>query len=129
MAANEVVLLYNLEGEKARKLKLIFIQNGLRIRQVAKEEYSQSIGALAGIKGIPTEAAPCEGEGFEDEMLVMKGIYGKRLDLLLAQMRKGKAQVALKAVITEQNLGWSSVQLYEEINKEHEQMTGGQAES
>lgn len=124
MASNEAALLYNLEGEKARKLKLIFIQNGIRIKQVAKEDYLQSIGALAGIRELKREAPSYEGDGFQEEMLVMRGIYGKRLDLLLAQMRKMKVSVALKAVLTEQNILWSSLELYEEIRKEHEQMTG-----
>ena len=32
MAAGEVVLMYRLEGDRGRKLKMIFVQNGLRIR-------------------------------------------------------------------------------------------------
>ena len=53
---------------------------------------------------------------------IAEGIYGKRLDLLLAQMRKNKVAVNLKAILTEHNVGWSGLQLYEELKKEHEQM-------
>ena len=38
MAAGEVVLMYRLEGDRGRKLKMIFVQNGLRIRQIPREE-------------------------------------------------------------------------------------------
>ena len=122
MAAGEMALLYHLEGERARRLKLIFVQNKIRIRQVERQEYLQPIGVLAGILDASEEIPLYDGEDLGEEMLVLKGIYGKRLDLLLAQMRKLKVSVPLKAVITEHNLSWNSVQLYEEIRKEHEQM-------
>lgn len=129
MAAGETVLLYHIEGDRGRKLKMLFIQNGMKIRPVAKEEYGQPIGALAGIKGVPSEDSVYEGEDFAEEMLVLKGVYGKRLDLLLAGMRKMKVSVPLKAVITEQNLYWDSMKLYEEIRREHEVMTSGSGEN
>ena len=44
-----MALLYHLEGERARRLKLIFVQNKIRIRQVERQEYLQPIGVLAGI--------------------------------------------------------------------------------
>ena len=122
MAAGEVVLMYHLEGDRGRKLKTIFVQNGLRIRQIPQEEYNQPIGALAGIKEIPRVEEAYDGEELAEEMLVFRGVYGKRLDLLLAQMRKNKVAVNLKAILTEHNVGWSGLQLYEELKKEHEQM-------
>ena len=122
MAAGEVVLMYHLEGDRGRKLKTIFVQNGLRIRQISREEYNQPIGALTGIKEIPRVEEVYDGDELAEEMLVFRGVYGKRLDLLLAQMRKNKVAVNLKAILTEHNVGWSGLQLYEELKKEHEQM-------
>ena len=122
MAAGEVVLMYHLEGDRGRKLKTIFVQNGLRIRQIPREEYNQPIGALTGIKEIPRVEEVYDGDELAEEMLVFRGVYGKRLDLLLAQMRKNKVAVNLKAILTEHNVGWSGLQLYEELKKEHEQM-------
>ena len=122
MAAGEVVLMYRLEGDRGRKLKMIFVQNGLRIRLIPREEYNQPIGALAGIKEIPRVEEVYDGDELAEEMLVFRGVYGKRLDLLLAQMRKNKVAVNLKAILTEHNVGWSGLQLYEELKKEHEQM-------
>ena len=62
MAAGEVVLMYHLEGDRGRKLKTIFVQNGLRIRQIPREEYNQPIGALAGIKEIPRVEEVYDGD-------------------------------------------------------------------
>ena len=110
MAAGEMALLYHLEGERARRLKLIFVQNKIRIRQVERQEYLQPIGVLAGILDASEEIPLYDGEEFGEEMLVLKGIYGKRLDLLLAQMRKLKvkaiySQIPEKLTINVDHLG------------------------
>ena len=134
MANGELVLLYNIEGDKARKLKMIFVQNGIKIRTVTEAEYEVPLGVLAGVltaeeaakapEDIEWPEAPKSG-AISEEMLVMKGIFGKRLDILLAAMRRIKATVALKAVVTEHNAYWNSLQLYQEIKREHEVMTEG----
>jgi len=134
MANGELVLLYNIEGDKARKLKMIFVQNGIKIRTVVKEDYELPMGVLAGVltgeeaadvpEDIEWPEVP-EDRTIQEEMLVMKGIFGKRLDILLAAMRRIKVSVPLKAVVTETNAYWNSLQLYHEIKKEHEVMTSG----
>ena len=121
------MLLYQIEGEKARKLKTIFVQNGIKIRTVSKEDYLKSIGVLTGILDVQEDTEVYDGDAIGDEMLIMKGIFGKRLDMLLAAMRKAKAVVGLKAVVTEQNVFWNSLQLYNEIKQEHEIMSKGPA--
>ena len=134
MASGELVLLYNIGGDKARKPKMIFVQNGIKIRTVAKEDFSKPLGLLSGVlseeeaKNIPKDMEcpeVCNDDEISEEMLIMKGIFGKRLDLLLAAMRKAKAVVPLKAVITEHNVFWNSIQLYHEIKREHEVMSSG----
>jgi len=134
MANGELVLLYNIEGDKARKLKMIFVQNGMKIRTVAEEEYGLPMGVLTGVLTEEEAANPPEDiewpdvtdeSGITEEMLVLKGIFGKRLDILLAAMRRMKVVIPLKAVVTETNAYWNSLQLYHEIKKEHEVMTSG----
>jgi len=125
MAAGEMILLYEIEGEKARKLKTIFVQNGIKIKTVAKNEYLKPIGVLTGVLDEAETSEEYEGELLGEEMLVMKGIIGKRLDLLLLSMRKAKAAVSLKAVVTETNMHWNAVQLFQEIKEEHEAMSKG----
>lgn len=62
---------------------------------------------------------------FFDEMMVMKGFSNSRLDQFLKGMRKaGIERVDYKAVLTPTNCRWNSWQLYQEIRKEHEAMTG-----
>ena len=137
MANGEVALLYNMDGDKARKLKMIFVQNGIKIKTVTKDDYLTELGVLTGVlteeeaKQTPEDIEWPENQEcldvyeFFEEMLVMKGIFGKRLDILLGAMRRMKVTVPLKAVVTEHNMYWNSIQLYHEIKKEHEVMTSG----
>lgn len=117
------VLLYNMAGTKrGRELKFILVQLGAKIKNVEKEEYLKPIGELLKITPA-TETVNYEGEGFSEEMLVMDGFTGKQIDELSMRMRKNKMErIDLKAVVTETNQSWNSIELYEEIKKEHEQM-------
>lgn len=124
MKNGSCVLLYNMAGtERGRKLKCILVQIGAKIKNVEKKEYLKSIGELVGINAVNEEITDYEGDGFADEMLVMKGFTGKQIDELSMRMRKnGMDRIDLKAVVTETNQAWNSLELYEEIKKEHEKM-------
>ncbi|HIT90497.1 MAG TPA: DUF3783 domain-containing protein, partial [Candidatus Merdenecus merdavium] len=59
------------------------------------------------------------------EMMVMKGLSSAKIDQIILQFRKnGIGKINLKAVITPSNQSWNSLELYEEIKKEHQEMTG-----
>lgn len=96
---------------------------GLKIRVVDRAQYTEAIGAIAGVPGYFLSGETYKGEGFEDEMLILKGFTGGMLDSFLHGFRKMKIQpVALKAVLTEANCGWNSLELHDELVKEHESM-------
>ena len=57
-------------------------------------------------------------------MLVLCGLSGSQLDALLSSLRRSRVVVALKAVVTEDNAAWSSLQLHDELRQEHEAMKG-----
>ena len=85
---------------------------------------------LAGIKDFPAPqddasfSSDPKREAFTDEMLVMKDFDGRLLDRFLLEMRRAKiARVALKAVLTPDNITWDSFALHDELQKEHEAMT------
>ena len=70
-----------------------------------------------------------------EEMMVLKQFSNRRLDELLLNLRKaGVPRIALKAVLTEHNCGWTFYALYHELREEHEKMSAmakeepGQAE-
>ena len=58
-------------------------------------------------------------------MVVFAGFVGEDIDMALkAFCEHGLAGVGLKAVVTETNRGWNSLQLFEELKKEHAMMHG-----
>ena len=127
-ARHELVLYYNPEvSSKVMKLKGVLVRMGVRIRNVAPEQVLQQVGTLAGISGYErTEngyVSETELPAIPDEMLVMHGFTGRRIDELLFGLRKaGVPKVELKAGVTGSNAGWTFYHLYEEIKEEHERM-------
>lgn len=123
--SGETVLLYNLNNDKGRKLRFVMVRMGMRIRVVNKEEYGLPVGILAGMKEVVPEKEDSDIQDFQDEMMIMKGFTDGRLDQFLKAMRKdGIEKVNYKAVLTPTNCRWNSWQLYQELRKEHETMSG-----
>ena len=112
------VLLYNIkDADKRMKIRIAVLRAGLEAVEVAEEDFAHPIGYLLQLEGF----SPAEGEErFADEMLVMQELSSPLLDML----RAAGATVALKAVVTEQNKGWSSAALCRELKREHEAMKG-----
>ena len=116
------ILMFNIQNsEKRRKIKTIAAMLRLSCREVSPEEFGQTVGALAGL----VEADPDTGEkpeSFTDEMLVMNGLAGGAFQQFLNQLRRQKASVTLKAVVTEHNAKWNCSELHRAIASEHEAM-------
>ena len=119
------ILLYNLSGsDKLSRIRVALLRLGLSAREVRPEEYALPLGALAGL---PTYEAAEPGEAeeaFTDEMLVMNGLRGARLDAFLDALRRSRATVPLKAVVTEHNAAWTSYRLRRELAAEHAALAG-----
>ena len=113
--------MYNLNTEKGRKIKMICIRMKIKIKEILPEQYLEPVGYLAGIEGIEPTGRIFEGTGFDEEMLLMKGFDQGTLDRFLREFSRNRIErVDLKAVLTPGNVRWSSLELYEEIKKEHE---------
>lgn len=105
---------------------------GFRLKAVKKEEYRLPVGVLAGVKELEQTVLAAEKEeterevsDFSDEMAVMAGFSSAQVDAFIYSLRKkGVGRIDYKAVLTPYNMTWASVQLYKEIKKEHEAMTG-----
>jgi len=121
----EMVLYYNtVQNPNVAKLKGVLVRMGVRIKNITPEQVTQTVGYLAGIEGYPESEIPEVLPVIEEEMLVMRGFTSRRMDELLMNLRKaGVPKIALKAVVTESNCGWSFYHLYEEIREEHEKMS------
>ena len=89
-----------------------------------------------GQKEAGQKAAEQQEEGFSggnvpaqisEKVLVLHGFGERKLNEMLNQFRKAKVPpIALKAVLTEHNCGWSFYELYQELRQEHEKMNARQ---
>ena len=123
MKHNGAVYFYNLNSAKGRQIRMLCLKQGLKIRVVDQSQYEEAIGAIAGVPGYVLKESTYSGEGFSEEMLILKGFSERMLDSFLHGFRKMKIQpVALKAILTEANCGWNSIELHDELVKEHESM-------
>lgn len=133
-SGREIVLYYNPEASlRVTKLKGVLVRMGIRIRNVVPEQFLETVGALVGVSGYELGSGEAANDTdlpvITQEVFVMHGFSGHRIDELLAALRKaGVSKVELKAVVTETNAGWSFFHLYEEIKKEHERMKGKEEE-
>ena len=119
------LLLYNLDNEKGNRLRMLAMRLRIRIQNVAPEEYGETLAALTG--RAERAGVPCETP-FSGEMLVFADFDNGLLNRFLTESRKAHIPaVALKAVLTPTNMSWTSVQLHEEIGKEHEALRQGQS--
>ena len=120
-------LLFNFhDAQKLQKIRFALYKLGITGRVVDAADFSQPVGYLCGLEGFSPAEAPEEG-GFSDEMLVLCDLSGAQLDALLSALRRSRAVVALKAVVTEENASWSAKKLHGEIRQEHEAMKGTRA--
>src|SRR5574344_1563441 len=125
--SGETVLLYNIDSEQNRKLRMLMLRMGMRVRVVDKADYGKPVGLLAGLKDVTIEDPDGEVSDFSEEMMVMRGFTERRLDLFLQSMRReGIERIDYKAILTPVNSRWNSCQLYQELKKEHEQMNSRQ---
>lgn len=123
------ILLINFKDQqKLRKLKMALLPFKIRLKTVESQDYCQPIGYLAGLKEIgKVETAPTgilsaliPQEQMEKEMLILAGITGNLFDQVLYTLRKAGTPVDYKAVLTEHNQNWNCMQLYKELEKEHQ---------
>ena len=56
-----VILLFGLKKEKEKAVRAVAQKQGANVTEVARKDYGQKLGALAGIKGFPKEKKQYEG--------------------------------------------------------------------
>ena len=121
MTKKETVLLYNLKSlDREKKLKLLLLRLGIRVKMVSPDSYSLTIGELLEQKNPSTQNNDKNVNIFPEEMMVMINLSNQTMDRLLSGIRQvGLGQIQLKAVLTEQNIKWNSIELHDELLKEY----------
>ena len=116
------VLMVNLAGSKKQA-----------VREAAQAVGAQALEAVPSGMGRSLQQVLQEGEvpvpagqmpAFQEEMLIMDGMERRTMEAFLDRIRECGASVALKAVVTPYNRGWTLVQLRGELMQEHLRMRG-----
>ena len=116
------ILLFNIRGEKLRRIRFLAFKLSLGCRVVGPEDFSKTLGALCGRAGEEAADISDAGAAPDGEMLVMDSLSSAQFHALLDGLRRERAAVALKAVVTGSNARWSAGRLYRELSAEHEAM-------
>lgn len=117
-----VLFLYNLDNPKGAKIRRMCLPLGIRTKLVPPQAHTLTLEEMTGGAPVPADGAP----GFSDELLLMAGFTSAQVDALILGFRRAKIpMVALKAVLTPTNCGWTSVQLHQELLREHEAVRQG----
>ena len=113
----QLILAYNFPAKHLAKLRMAAMKLGVKVRPVEKREYLQSLGSFAGSLG--TFESVYDGENFPELMLVLCGFSQPMVNAFLSLLKASRLPaVPLKAVLTETNQGWNSLELHEELQKE-----------
>ena len=116
------ILMYNIAPKKSAGIKLLCSQLGIGYRAVEPGDFGLPIGCLLGIS---ERIEPKPDSSFDDELLFLVDIQGDMFGIFLNMLRKRGLSVALKAVKTDTNIGFTSYELITELKAEHEAIQRG----
>ena len=120
----QLILAYNFPAKHLSKLRMAAMKLGVKVRLVEKREYLQSLGSFTGALG--TFESVYDGENFPELMLVLCGCSQPMGNAFLTLLKATRLPaIPLKAVLTETNQGWNSLELHDELLKEHEALKKG----
>ncbi len=118
------LLLFNIAPQKRAALQVIALRCGCRTQTVLRSQWGITLSQL--LSGQAGGEPPTEP--FTEELLVMADLHERQLDTVLAELRRKKIRIALKAVLTPTNAAWTPQELYAELCREREAIRqGGQA--
>ena len=112
----QTILLFRINRDKYAVIQNVCRTLGIRIIDVARKDYSQKLGTLAQIQGFTREAKKYDGPEFPAEMLIFSEMNSDQVDAFLAEYKKaGVEPIALKAVITGNNIFWTAERTQKEL--------------
>jgi hypothetical protein len=117
---------YNFESDdRTRQIRRYLHRAGVSTRIITTPDFLQPLGALFELPGFERTQVFNLGQNFTEEMLVMHGFSEEQLDAFLQFLRGSRLPgIDLKAILTEVNSHWTSMQLYQELTRERDAVMG-----
>ena len=117
------ILLYNFSLERISLAGKALLPLKCTVKAVSEKDQIQTIGFMLGEKGFEKKKPAVSQRIFKDELMVISGIDSEKLSLLLWAFKSaGPGKIDYKAMVTDTNINWTGIQLFEEIKREHEFM-------
>ena len=115
LISQETVYLYHigLNSQRGQEITQALGEISVQVKEIKEEQLGETLGYCLGLPGFSKNDSPLAEEGFDQEVLVMKGFTRQSMDRMLKQFqRKGVPPVALKAVLTEHNSKWRCIDFF-----------------
>lgn len=107
------VLLFN-TPDVVKKLFCFF---NLEIIEVNQNDYSQQLGYILKLDGYNHNDF-VSNQLIDEPMIVFYELSETDLDNVLSILKTSQIKIDLKAIVTEYNINWPAVMLYDELKKE-----------
>ena len=115
------ILLFHINIFKQNNIMDLCRDFGIEPVVVTDQEFSKTVGEIAGLSGSSIHPAKSGSVPFTDEMMVFCGMDSDQLDRFLEEYRRREIPpVLLKAVLTPYNAMWTPGRLCAELKKEQQ---------
>ena len=119
-----ILLTWNLPAKKAAKARMLAMRSGVRMAAVETWQYLQPLGSFTGDCG--SMDSLYDGAGFSEEMILFAHFPETLLSRFLQSWKSaGLPPVTLKAVLTDTNRDWNSLELREQLTQERDAIRRG----
>ena len=116
--------LYQVDGSKEQQIGRLATGMGIQVHQVLPTDYLQPLGVLLDLPGFERTPLSYNGPLLPDETMLMSGFDDTLLSRFLSAYRQACIPaIPLKAGVTPHNIFWTSLQLHQELEKEHQMMS------
>ena len=124
MNTQPAVLLYNFnDPDRLRIIRRYLNRQKVNVRIVTPPEFLHPLCYLFELPGFQPSTQFNLGKNFSEEMMVLNNFSSEQMDAFLAFFREEAIpSVSLKAMLTPVTQHWSSIQLHDELTKEHTMM-------
>ena len=123
----ETVLLYRIDGDTREKILNILKQLDIEYRDIPEKDIHQKMGYLLEIPGYEDSKNTIPEAKLDKEFVFFAYMSEPQLDILLQLFKASQVPyIPYKAMLTESNVEYRFYDLYQNVQHEYQQMTGGQ---
>lgn len=113
----EKLLVFHLDDNNFKKLKQVTGALKIRVEEVPSSDYLKPLEMIANKTASPL-IQPFSGEVPSESLIVFCDFTEKKMDKLLAALRRDQIAIDYKAVLTPTNKKWNVMRMYLEMQSE-----------